>query len=313
MLLRAMLSFAWLFFAALSVDAQTDDFDRFKDYTPEAIAKMPESERESSVPMILVFAARTGISDGTEIYFSRLLNLLMYSGVSDYQQALIDFQTDLKEEPTGVLTVGQIAEMEKRASLQNITSLYFPSVSYSNLSDHFAIVSGSVTMLEEQISYPINQVKIVCEREERSCEYNQIVVTLPKEDDWSAQYHFHQFDTEYYEITRWENGQIDAVSSNSANSCRINTLSFNFETKEFYEVTKNQNKECDFLGLGSLPPLKKPRISQILDGKDIFESEYEKLRARAYNYLSSSYRSKMDNLIANYQRDADPVSAEEQP
>jgi len=101
---------------------------------------------------------------------------------------------------------------------------------------------------------------------------------------------------ETYKITRWEGSQIDAVPVNNA-TCRTNQLSFNFETGEFFEIVRNRKAgDCETsLGV-TFPRLEKPRISQIVDGREITRAEFDRINAESYSYLSSAFRAQIEAL-----------------
>lgn len=149
-------------------------------------------------------------------------------------------------------------------------------------------------ILDEQIAWPINHVTINCDKANKLCEYNQIVLDLPSENSFAQMYNVIDMGTDTYKITRWENYSIDAVSTNNA-SCRTSSPSFNFKTKEFYETVRNAVRKCEFLGT-VLPKLQKPRTSQIVDGKEIFRAKFSKIKARAYSYLASDFRKQAEAL-----------------
>ncbi len=54
------------------------------------------------------------------------LNALMYPGLHDFEGAVKLFQKDLGDEPTGILTVWQIHNLQKRAEMQKLGQLIFP-------------------------------------------------------------------------------------------------------------------------------------------------------------------------------------------
>jgi hypothetical protein len=205
----------------------------------------------------------------------------------------------LGEPETGVLTVGQIADLDYRAGLQSLNSVGFPKFFYNAIYPDYANLTGTVTMLDDRIAYPINYVEVSCYKNGMYCEYDQIVLTLPTKGDWGQSYTVQQFDTETYDIARWEGDEIDAVASNPTNTprCRANHLNFNFRTKEFYEITRNDGGSCDVLGT-ELPKLEKPRVSQIVDGEEIYTREFAALRQKAYEVLASSFRSRVDLATA---------------
>ncbi|WP_457578815.1 hypothetical protein [Ensifer adhaerens] len=277
--------------------AADDAVARFKNYLPRQIMELPEKERSSSVPMMFVGAANLAISDFGDLVIQANLNSLMYNGLGDYEDAKRAFQADLGEEQTGNLTVWQIHTLGYRASRLNLTHVsFFPFEFGGVLSDGRASVKGTVKIIDEKIAYPINHTDIECFQTEAYCKYRQVALVLPDENSWAQSYNVMQVANDYYKITRWENDQIDAIPYNSA-ACRINQLSLNFATKEYFEIARNNTSgDCD-TGLGvNLPRLEKPRVSQIIDGREIIDAEFKRIDEEARGYLSSVFRKRVGSI-----------------
>lgn len=277
--------------------AGEDAVAKYRNYLPEQILALSEEERHSSVPIMFSGAANTATSPAGDFIMQANLNSLMYDGFADYEGAKRAFQVDLGEEPTGTLTVWQVHMLGYRASRINMTSVsFFPFDFGGTMNDKWAFVQGTVTIIDENIAYPINHVDIECGRNEGTYEYRQIALTLPDENSWVQSYNVGEIADETYRIIRWEGQLIDAVPlSNTA--CRTNQLSFNFETQEFFEIARNNTSgDCETLLGDSLPRLEKPRVSQIVDGREIVSAEFEAMSKEAYTFFSSAFRARVDAL-----------------
>lgn len=86
---------------ASEATADAEAVERYRDFLPEEIMALPESERHKSVPMMYLGAANTGTSPAAEIFIQANLATLMYPAISDLEGAKRAFQRDLGEEPTG--------------------------------------------------------------------------------------------------------------------------------------------------------------------------------------------------------------------
>lgn len=280
-----------------SAQAEEDAVAQYKDYLPHEISEMSEEERWSSVPTMFIGAANLATSEAGDLIIQANLNTLMYNGVADYEDAKGAFQADLGEEPTGELTVWQIHTLGYRASRLNMTYVsFFPFDFGGAMTDGWAHVEGTVMMLDEKIAYPINYVDIECNRAEGTCQYRQIVLTLPDENSWTQSYYVGEIADETYRITRWEDDQIDAVPRNNS-ACRISQLSFNFATKEFFEIARNNTSgDCEIMLGVTIPRLERPRVSQIVDGKEIVDAEFKRIKKETYGYLSSAFRERLEEL-----------------
>ncbi|UZJ44463.1 hypothetical protein OOT55_17675 [Marinimicrobium sp. C6131] len=280
---------------SILVHADDDAVEKYRNYTPQQLTDLPEKERSSSVPMIYSFAARSGLSKGAELLFAMQLNTLMYPGVDDYENAVKLFQKDLGDKATGVLTVWQIHNLEKRSDYQKLSRVSFPSDHYSKKTDKYATVSGTMMIQDERIAWPVNHVQLKCYKEDKYCELDQLYLVFPSDDSWSQTFNVMQDTTQYYNITNWSDDIVDAVPSDLGSGCRVTALNLNFKTKEFYQITRNGTGECETMGV-TLPKLERPRIAQIVDGKDIINSQFGELRKKAFSFLSSTFREKVEKL-----------------
>lgn len=270
---------------------------KYRNYTPQQLADLPEKERSSSVPMMYSFAARNGLSKGSELMFAMQLNTLMYVGVNDYKNAVKSFQKDLGDKATGVLTVWQIHNLEKRSALQKLSRVSFPSDYYSNKNDTYATVEGTMMIHDERIAWPVNHVQLECYKADKYCKLNQLYLVFPSDDSWLQTFNVMQDTPEYYDITNWSDDIVDAVPSDPGSGCRVTAFNLNFKTKEFYQITRNGTGECEAMGV-TFPKLEKPRISQIVDGEDIINKEFGELQKKAFSFLSRDFREKVKKLEA---------------
>lgn len=285
---------------ALATSVRADDtaMTKYRNYTPKQVSDMPEKQRQSEMPMAYIFAAQQGLAVDSELLFGMQLNQLMYPGIHDYKSAVSAFQADLGDPQTGVLTVYQIHQLEYRSDLQKLAHVAFPDGFYSSKTADYGTVEGTVIILDDKIAWPINHHKIKCFKSENTCEVQQVMLVLPNEKSWAQQYQVMIDRTEYYNVTRWSNDTIDAEYPSKPDSCRAVSLSLNFKTKEFFFITKNATSgKCEFLGQ-PVEKLAKPRISQIVEGKKIFDKEFEKIKKTAYGFLASDFRKKVDKAVA---------------
>lgn len=289
-----------LFFivAALTTSVRADDtaMTKYRNLTPQQVKDMPEKTRQEKLPVTYIFATQRGLAVDSELLFGMQLNQLMYSGIHDYKSAILDFQKDLGDPPTGVLTVWQIHQLEYRSALQKLTRVIFPDSFSSWKRDKYASVEGTVTILDDKIAWPVNHRKINCYKSGNSCEVRQIVLNMPDAKSFSQSYHVMEDNPETYNITRWSDDVIDAEYPSEPDSCRTTSLSLNFKNKEFFFITKNAGGKCKFLGT-PIEKLPKPRISQVVDGKKIIEEEFGKIAKTAYELLSSDFRKRVDKFI----------------
>lgn len=270
---------------------------KYRDYTPQQIEKIPEKERSSTLPMMYIFAAQRGLSVGSELLFGMELNRLMYSGIHDYKAAVKAFQADLSDKPTGVLTVWQIHNLQKRSEMQGLSRVNFPDQFYSSKTDGYASIQGTMMIIDEKAWWPINHTTVKCFKNENYCSLDQISLDLPHDKSWIQIYGVSQNSTEHYEISRWDQDSIDAMPRETSGGCRTASMNLNFKTKEFYYITRNGGGDCKVLG-AILDKLPKPRISQIVDGSKIIGEEFAKIEKASYDVLASDFRNKVAEISA---------------
>lgn len=287
-----------IFFASVA-QADEDAVAKYSNFLPEQLLALSEDERRSSVPMMFSGAANLATSPAGDLVMQANLNSLMYDGFADYEGAKRAFQSDLGDEPTGALTVWQIHSLGYRASRVNMTSVsFFPFDFGGTMINNWAFVKGTVEIIDEKIAYPVNHVDIECNRDEGTCEYRQIVLTLPDENSFVQSYYVGEFADTTYRITRWEGQLIDAVPLNNS-ACRTTQLSLNFETQEFFEIARNNTAgDCETVLGVTLPRLEKPRVSRIVDGREIINGEFEAIREETFTYFSSSFRNQIEEFVS---------------
>lgn len=268
---------------------------KYQNWLPSQIGSMPQKQRDSEIPMIYIMAANTALSPLGDLSIQSHLNALMYDGIGDFNGAKRQFQSDLGEQPTGNLTVGQIAKLIYRAERSHLTTVgFFPFQFGGHIFSDTAYVKGTVKLVDDKIAYPVNYVEIRCNKGEGICTYRQTVLALPDENSWAQSYSVMESINDTYKITRWDSDRIDA-SPVTEGACRVNELRLNFAAKEFYEFATNAPEgNCEMPLGGILPRLEKPRIAQIVDGDPLIREQFQKISQEAYQFLSSEFRAKVE-------------------
>lgn len=277
--------------------------EKYRNYLPEELLALDKAVLNADVPMSYAGAARTAVSPYGEIVTRIGLNTLLYDGMGDLTAAIKALQKDLGEQQTGKLTVWQIDRLNYMSSRQNMTRVDFFTFAFGgHLVGDFARVEGTLEILGEKIAYPINNVRIECTQALGTCSYRQIALMLPDQNSWAQSYSVLEVANETYVVTRWQDNQIDAVPLTTA-GCRTNTLSLNFAANEFYEISKNLSGEDCTSSLGvTLPKLEAPRISRIVDGQEILNTEFRRIQDESYGFLSSDFRLKIEDIKAKAQQ-----------
>lgn len=281
--------------AAMADDAAVR---KYRDYTPERISKLPKETLSSEVPTMYTMAAQRGLSVGSELLFAMELNQLMYQGLHDFGSALKAFQADLGDKPAGALTVWQIHQLEQRAGMQKLATLGFPDQFSGFVTDSSAVVQGTMVIVDDKIAWPINHVRVSCDRKESICTLSQIHLALPDDKSWAQMYVVVEDRDETYEIARWGQYMIESHPLGTSSDCRNTSLNFNFKTKEFYFITRNAGGNCTLMLGGELEKLAKPRVAQIVDGRKVIQEKFGEIQKAAYSVLSSEFRKRVEAFEA---------------
>ena len=150
-----------------------------------------------------------------------------------------------------------------------------------------------MTIIDERPAWPINSVKLNCFKDEGYCRLDELDLQPPTENDWVYDFSILWTDALYYKIIKWSEDVVQAEYEPSGDACRSTTMDLNFKTKEFYLITKNTGEVCEVLGQ-KLEQLRKPRISQIVDGEKIIAAELQSFKQKSYSMLSSEFRTRIE-------------------
>jgi hypothetical protein len=230
-------------------------------------------------------------------YLSRLYYTPHIEGEEQIARAVEAFQRDIDADVTGILTLGQFEELNRRATRRFETKVYASNNAYvSKFEDYSVTAKGTWVLEDEQIGDPVNTVEINCIKPQDTCKIIQASVTLPSIDSTNDTYYL-SLDTQVYKIISWTDDEVIARPYQT-NKCRATTLTINVRTQEVYEVTRNNNQEaCKFGDLMELPPLEGPRIARLVKGYEATRAYWE-VRTKQYtDYVNSTLRDKFKPLF----------------
>jgi hypothetical protein len=279
----------------ISLYAKENIVKKYRNYTPQQIQNLPQKTRQN-VPIMYLSAANE-VSDNpetNELLFGMYLNSLMYPGLVDCKTAIKSFQKDLNEQPTGILTIWQLYNLQQRYGMQKIPTIFFPNGFSSFKTDDYAKVEGTMIIIDDKIANPINHIEIECSKSNKECKAEQIDVYIPH--DSGSFYSIMKLPPDYYDIINWNEDNIDATYRGTGSECRTTSLNFNFKTKEFYFITRNLDKKCEVFGV-TFEKLSKPRISQIVDGTEIINNKFAEIQKMAYDVLSSDFKRNINKFL----------------
>ena len=299
-------------FIAVTTHAYTEgrdeNFKKYKDFMPEQITALSKEARDK-IPMNILWAADLSLlPDRGSLAISMRLNQLMYSGLGNLSAAINAFQADLGEKVTGKLTVGQLVELTDRARSLEVNIPYLDTTLFASdskiINMGYASVSGSLEIIGEKIANPINRTNIQCSKAEGKCRLERVSLNIPERNSfWTAVLILGPSSEEKFPIVSWSETNIETgISDNSA--CRVRSLSLNFTTKEYFYITKNgHNYDQQFCK--DMPRLDGPRVARVVDGREMYNREKNKISDKQFEVMSSSFKAeseKLFNLAKNAER-----------
>jgi hypothetical protein len=214
------------------------------------------------------------------------------------EQALVEamraFQSDLGHDPSGELTAAEFETLTRMAQRQRDTPVIALERMYVDVTEDYALATGTWIIEGDQIAYPINTSRISCARNENSCEVVQAEVDVPSLDENIDNYWL-QLSTDSFQVISWSESEVIARGTAGliGTVCRTTLLTIDGDSEEVYEITRNiGGEECeydedDFL---SLPPLEAPRIARLVDGYELTREFWERRKEETNNYFNSALR-----------------------
>lgn len=250
-------------------------------------------ERAGDLPASLLFETIGFGESGGNFISQSALSGLYYP---EAEEGIKQFQTDIDAEPTGELTIGQVEELQRRYTRTRDTKVYtggFGDALTIIRIQGYLQVKGTWILEDENIAYPINTSKITCDRTRRECEVTQAEVIVPAIDDSDDSYMLN-VDSNTYSVVSWDASEVVARDSGT---CRTSILTINSNSKEVFEVTRNnETKECRE-GYLTLPGLDKPRIARLVPGWNRIYKWWQDRQKKVSEYINPRYRKEIEEAV----------------
>jgi hypothetical protein len=273
--------------------------DKYRDYTPQQIAALPEIERLNQVPTRYIFAAQ-GYDDpvGFRIVHSMKLQALMYPALDAFDEAVKQFQRDLGAAPTGALTVSQIAELTYRNGVVKLGRAELPNtVRAVTLRDDYASAQGSWAAVEGALAWPINQVRIRCDPMQGVCEELVTSVVVPGRESWEMNYLI-MTSTDRYQVTRWRGQQVEAMRVWNCRYINLTIRSDGEVTRALGEpLGPTEHCEDGVTAVDATAP--PPDDVKLVDGGEVMREEYRGLQRLALSLMSGAFQQELTTWRAN--------------
>ena len=252
-------------------------------------------DRRDKLPLSILIGKINLPRGSMDLILQPLLGELQYQNTG---AGIRQFQEDIGETPTGDITLGQVEELERRATRHRDRAIYA-----DGLGDRLVIirveghleVRGTWILEGEKIALPINTARIRCSRQKGECESIQAEVLIPSLSE-KGEHYLLNLGISTYEIVSWN--AVEVIARDERH-CRTALLTINSNSTEVFEVTRNnETKNCleGTLDL-MLPRLDKPKIARLVPGYDA-TSEWWKMRnSETDKYTSSRFQKRKEDII----------------
>lgn len=277
-------------------------YDDYAHYLPSELEALGEDFYGVNVAGSLVEVLNLSKTDPNEITVRTALHTLMYNGLTDYEGAKRAYQRDIGDIATGTLTVGQIYMLlfrEHRAKLS--TELFIALPYYFGIdqreTETIAYLTATQVIAHPDAKNDVNFQRFECFTSGDYCTriVNKIRVGFDNRNMTDISIDFG--DVQYYKITRWVGGVIEMEPETSP-ECFKEELTFNFQTEEFFQITKNGVDANCTAGKDATPVerLTQPLVSSFVNGGPIAEAQLKRLEDEVYQSFSSDYRKQVEQL-----------------
>jgi hypothetical protein len=201
------------------------------------------------------------------------------------QRWVTQFQHDIGEPETGVITFGQVDTLSKRSDAlkKSDAEVTLPLGDEDGpeitLTKDYAIASGTFIIEGDKIYHDLNITTFECYREWGYCYQSDVDI-----DDKSGSSYYVNAMSMLLKIVSWNDEEV--VANNEA-LCATTTTTINVKAKEVYQITRNNgNQSCTPL----MRPLAKPQISKLVSGFNVSQDYFAKKRKEADGYRSKEYQ-----------------------
>lgn len=259
--------------------------EKIANLIPDRVKQLPAKEMGS-----LMFGDKVA----EVMYFGIDISLRQLLYPTD-EDGIRQFQSDIGADTTGILTFGQMQDLFRRNSRAKDSPVYsssFAPLRISRFSGHIE-VEGTWKIEGEQIAYPVNSSKIVCEKQKGFCLIASAELSIPSLEKDVEQYSLH-ISTSFYDIISWSS---DEVIAQAKSDCRTVLLTINSSANEVFEVARNndtgQCREQPF----SLPSLDKPIVARLVPGFDATRAWWEQRQKETSLYINPRVRARVESQL----------------
>jgi len=224
-----------------------------------------------------------------------LAKLMYFNPMPEKQirEAIKKFQSDLGQDRTGELTMGQLDELTRRSNRLSDDHILVPSIGETldvMIGGGLATAVGTWTLEGEKHDFPINLTQIDCLKPLGTCETNRIYISIPHLNDPNEGiFMVHTPVIEKFKIISWTNNE---VVSQRDSKCRTTIMTMNKNNNEVFQITRNKgNEECV-----TLPQLKKPRIARLNPGTKTSRVFWNNRQMKTNKYINSEVQGQIKAL-----------------
>jgi hypothetical protein len=280
--------------------AQDNIVERYKDRPIEEAFTALEQEGQTVPRGVFYMQVRKALAD--LLYPVDLRTPFDPLTDADTVAAIRTFEEKIGATADGVLTLREFERLVRFSFLADVTPLSPGSgFSVNSYEGNYPGVFASGSWSMPDLAWPLNRVRIVCWISENTCEETTTDVWAPAIAGSQADTtrYLLNTDTSSYQIARWENGILDAVTDST---CRRITLSINVRTKLVTQTAQDLTSEgCAVPGTGvRLDPIRELRVATLIDTFEA-QSAFEKERREAVAAVQGPLAASIDAAVAAVQ------------
>lgn len=265
--------------------------------TEEELDKLPP-EKARMIPMLKVLPALLNTSQKTFLFsIENCLIDLRYlfkkptGQLSDeLTSAIKQFQSDIGQEPTGIMLMGEFEELTKRHDLIDFVPIY---PSGFNVIGVGGLVSAHGTWVfeNEDNADPIQTTKIICYKPSGRCWMSTAKVSMPGTSTFGMNMASLYVDIEEWPVTKW--GTYEVQAENDDSQCVSYTLTINIKNKETHMFRRGKGIQgCEGIA-------ESPSILKLVDGFHVGYEYYQDRNKNLSNIRSSAFQKLVKEMHSN--------------
>lgn len=194
----------------------------------------------------------------------------------------------------GIMSLNEFSILNNAKNLKNETKLFISSQAKAiRLNSGRYSIEGTFEIIGENIAYPINKSSFTFDKKTMLCTQEIIRFHTPKINENFDSIMFHEH-TEYHNIISWHENIITAQSKDEN---RLVTITLKINKNELTEITEDLNEHGAKINGTTLPRLKEPRISRLINSHVATKKHYDKKNEYVRRFINKAVLDKYKDIF----------------